>query len=131
MTPPLLTDDEADAFTKLRECLDHPAATSYVTLGRLACERLLSGGNRMAIELDRLRDTNSKLNRRAQLADAAIADANRVIAKITEGSKHGTPWVGGSFGRALLAHGYSQQENRIEELEAELASVQKQQTETR
>ncbi len=119
MTPPL-TDDEQDAFAKLRECLNHPAATSYVTLGRLACERLLSGGNRMAIEIDRLRDTNSKLNRRAQQADAAVADAQRVIAKITEGSKHGTPWVGGSLGRAFLAYGYSQQEKRIAELEAEL-----------
>jgi DUF1680 family protein len=72
---------------------------------------------------DELRETNTRLNRRCQAAEAAVADSQRVIAKITEGSKHGTPWVGGNFGRALLAYGYSKQEKRIAELEAEVDTL--------
>lgn len=98
-------------------------ATAAIAPVLRAAESLLAEIAALRAELAALRETNSKLNRRCQQADSAIADANRVIETITEGSKHGTPWVGGSFGRALLAHGCATKDRRIAELEAELAET--------
>jgi hypothetical protein len=50
-----------------------------------------------------LQGTVKRLNRRAQEAEAALADAKRVIDELTKNTEKGTPWVGGSFGRKLLA----------------------------
>ncbi|MFO0919668.1 MAG: hypothetical protein U0872_15325 [Planctomycetaceae bacterium] len=58
-----------------------------------------------------------------QAADKAVRDAERCIQKITEGANQGTPWVGGSFGRALLAYGCKLRDDELTSLRAELAAM--------
>jgi uncharacterized protein YukE len=66
-------------------------------------------------EIGQLRETNTRLNRRCQHAEAAVADAAKVIARM---EKH--PWCGGSLGRAYLAHRNLMLTDRVEELVAVL-----------
>lgn len=68
-------------------------------------------------ELTTARETIARLNRRCQMADAAVSDAKRVIQELIRGSQKGTPWCGGSLGRAFLAYENSKLSNRISELE--------------
>jgi hypothetical protein len=51
----------------------------------------------------RLQEKNRELNRRAQAADAAAADAKRCLDALAAGTEKGTPWCGGNLGRGLLA----------------------------
>lgn len=54
---------------------------------------------RVTAERDAARKTVRRLNRRCQAAEAAAADAKRCVDKLANGA----PWVGGNFGRMLLA----------------------------
>lgn len=73
-------------------------------------------------EIQRLHKKNSELNRRCQKADAAVADAKRCIDEMCRNqTETGTPWCGGSLGRALLASLCARQEEEIVALRAELA----------
>jgi len=67
-------------------------------------------------EVERLRETNTRLNRRAQQAEAALADALRCSDKLASGAA----WCGGSLGRALLAWQCKKLDERVKELEAEV-----------
>ena len=69
-----------------------------------------------AEEIARLREKNRELNRRCQQADAAAADAKRCLDELARGTEKGTPWCGGSFGRALLAWHVQKQDAEIERL---------------
>ena len=71
----------------------------------------------------RLRTKNSEWHRRVQAADKAVHDAERCVQEITEGANQGTPWVGGSFGRALLAYGCKRRDDEITSLRTELAAM--------
>jgi hypothetical protein len=51
----------------------------------------------------RLKEKNRELNRRAQEADAAAADAKRCLDALARGTEKGTPWCSGNLGRGLLA----------------------------
>lgn len=66
-------------------------------------------------ELERQRETNRRLNRRCQEADAAVADAKRCIEHLADGN----PWCGGSLGRALLAHDNTRLRALVERLGGE------------
>lgn len=60
-------------------------------------------------ELVEARETIARLNRRVQAAEAALADARRVIDSLTNGK-----WAGGSLGRALLAWENEQLRRQLE-----------------
>jgi hypothetical protein len=77
----------------------------------------------LEVALSAYRETNTRLNRRSQEANAAAADAKRCLDELAAGTEKGTPWCGGNFGRALLAWHSSQQDERIKELEAANATL--------
>jgi chaperonin cofactor prefoldin len=64
-----------------------------------------------------LQATIKRLNRRAQEAEAALADAKRTLEEIGKNSVNGTPWVGGSLGRALLAWDNTRLREKLAEAE--------------
>ena len=74
-------------------------------------------------QLQACMDTNRDLNRRCQAADAATADAKRCLDKLAEGSEKGTPWCGGSMGRALLAWHCSKLEESLTECKAQIQQI--------
>jgi hypothetical protein len=75
-------------------------------------------------EIERLRETNKRLNRRCQAADAAVADAKRCLDEMCRNqTKTGTPWCGGNFGRALLAYGYERLEFKLAAVRAKLEEI--------
>jgi hypothetical protein len=63
---------------------------------------------RLRNELAAARETNTRLNKRAQSAEAALCDLKKVLDRMAANTEKGTPWVGGSLGRAFLAHFNSQ-----------------------
>lgn len=63
---------------------------------------------RLRAELASARDTIKRLNKRAQSAEAALCDLKKVLDRLAANTEKGTPWVGGSLGRAFLAHFNSQ-----------------------
>ena len=73
-----------------------------------------------AIEKERaaMRETNSRLNRRTQQAEAALRDFTRIMALPTD--ERGIRFVTGSFGRALLAWQSHKLQERVELLETAL-----------
>ena len=66
------------------------------------------------------RATIQRLNARAQLAESAVADSKRVIAELIRGSGKGTPWCGGSLGRAFLAYENAKLRDEVAELKKRL-----------
>lgn len=74
-------------------------------------------------ERNRLKEKNRELNRRAQAADAAVADANRCLDAMAAGTEKGTPWCGGNLGRALLAYHSSKLETKNASLESEVKDL--------
>lgn len=66
-------------------------------------------------ERDEARETITRLNRRTQEAEAALAD----LRKCVEAVNGGKPWCGGSLGRAFLAWDNAKKADRIAELERE------------
>jgi len=71
-------------------------------------------------EILRLRDKQRQLHRRCQRAEAAAADAMRCIDKMAQG---GTPWVGGSLGRAAVVWDNERKDRTIAALRAQLAKA--------
>lgn len=67
-------------------------------------------------ELHACRQANTRLNRRCQAADAALADAKRCM----EAMSPTTPWVNGSLGRKFLAYANSVQSELIASLTRQL-----------
>ena len=70
----------------------------------------------LEVQLDQLRETNQRLNRRCQEAEAGLADAKRMIAHLTKGK---TPYCGGSMGRAFLAYDNHLLAEELAQLQAE------------
>jgi hypothetical protein len=70
----------------------------------------------LAAEVNRLRQKNKELNRRAQEADTAFREAHEALRQKWE-------WRGGSFGRALLAYHCSQLEANAGVLINELRDI--------
>lgn len=70
-------------------------------------------------ERDEARQTAQRLNRRAQEAEAALAD----LRKCVEAINGGKPWCGGSLGRAFLAWDNTRLRDRIAALEARNAAL--------
>ena len=108
------------------------ASIRFDAINGTATERAICGSQmiRAADRLDhleaenaRLRTKNSEWHRRVQAADKAVHDAERCVQEITEGANQGTPWVGGSFGRALLAYGCKRRDDEITSLRTELAAM--------
>lgn len=68
-----------------------------------------------------LRQTVSKLNRRTQEAEAAMADLLACNEKLASGAA----WCGGNLGRKLLAYGNAQLRTERDELVTRVAELQK------
>lgn len=65
-------------------------------------------------EIERALETNTRLNRRVQAAEKAVADAQACIDKLSNGK----PWCGGNLGRALLAFQNDRQGRELTRLRA-------------
>ena len=86
-----------------RDLIAHLIRSDVAARCELACVR---------VENESLRETNRRLNRRAQSAEAAIADLRRCVEEINGGK----PWCGGSLGRAFLAWDNARKREEIERL---------------
>ncbi len=102
------TDSLTVANERLRASVDAIRAEGGAEITRLR-ERVR--------EAESLRATVKRLNRRVQMAEAALTDAGYCIERLAAGK---TPWCGGSLGRALLAYDNMKQRERIAELTAAL-----------
>ena len=69
-------------------------------------------------ELEQARETNARLNRRCQAAEAAVRDARRCIDRLSE-----KPWCSGSLGRAVLAYENTLLHEKLQQAEAALTMV--------
>lgn len=65
-------------------------------------------------EIERARETNTRLNRRVQAAEKAVADAQACIDKLSNGKT----WCGGNLGRALLAFQNDKRKRELTRLRA-------------
>lgn len=73
-------------------------------------------------QLSEARDTNRRLNRRVQEAEAAIPSYRKLVAEPPNGD--GVRFVNGNMGRALLAHYCNQATERAEAAEARVRELE-------
>ena len=111
----MLTDTERQLIEKVKS----KAANARTWANSVPA--LLAIIERLETEANKYRETNTRLNRRCQAADAAVADAKRCVDEICRNqTKTGTPWCGGNFGRALLACANERLETENTELRQQL-----------
>lgn len=65
-------------------------------------------------DIETLRKTNKRLNRRVQQAEAALLEFEKIQNKLPD--EQGIRFIQGSLGRALLAWGWEKQRKELEEL---------------
>src|SRR5690348_17094789 len=73
-----------------------------------------------AERIEQLQETNKRLNRRCQEAEAALPDYKALLAVPPDG--HGVRFVSGNLGRALAVTMCAKQQDRIAELESSLTA---------
>jgi hypothetical protein len=97
--------DINDAIRHLQASMELREGCMYCKLSMNDAREILTAldsAARLERQLSEARETNKRLHGRCQQAEAAAADAHRIIKEHWE-----QPWCGGSIGRALLAHRFS------------------------